>query len=296
MKNRLMEKRVRNTGQFMLFAFPAAFIWASVVLIPFIYGVGITFTDWNGLSMDIKFVGLQNYVSIFKDTVFMEALLKTVVYVIFSVIFSNVIGFLLALAVTSGLKGQDVFRVGFFTPNIIGGIILGYIWNFIFSYAITGLGKQLEIASLSKSWLTNPRMALVALIVVTVWQMSGYLMVIYVAGLTNVPQELLEAASIDGATAWQVVRNVKIPLIRNSITICVFLAITRAFMSFDMNLSLTAGGPYKSTELIAYKIYQTAFTSMKFGEGQAQAIILFLIVATVSLLQVYFTRKGAVEE
>ena len=291
-----MKKNVRNTGQFMLFAFPAAFIWASVVLIPFIYGVGITFTDWNGLSMDINFVGFQNYVSIFKDTVFMQALMKTVIYVIFSVIFSNVIGFLLALAVTSGLKGQDVFRVGFFTPNIIGGIILGYIWNFIFSYAITGLGKQLEISALSKSWLTNPHMALVALIVVTVWQMSGYLMVIYVAGLTNVPQELLEAASIDGATAWQVVRNVKIPLIRNSITICVFLAITRAFMSFDMNLSLTAGGPYKSTELIAYKIYQTAFTSMKFGEGQAQAIILFLIVATVSLLQVYFTKKGAVEE
>lgn len=291
-----MKRSMRNTGQFMLFAFPAAFIWASVVLIPFIYGVGITFTDWNGLSMDINFVGLQNYVSIFKDTVFMEALLKTVIYVIFSVIFSNVIGFLLALAVTSGLKGQDIFRVGFFTPNIIGGIILGYIWNFIFSYAVTGLGKQLEIASLSKSWLTNPKMALVALIVVTVWQMSGYLMVIYVAGLTNVPQELLEAASIDGATAWQVVRNVKIPLIRNSITICVFLAITRAFMSFDMNLSLTGGGPYKSTELIAYKIYQTAFTSMKFGEGQAQAIILFLIVATVSLLQVYLTKKGAVEE
>lgn len=296
MRNNFMKKNVRNTGQFMLFAFPAAFIWASVVLIPFIYGVGITFTDWNGLSMDINFVGFQNYVSIFKDTVFMQALMKTVIYVIFSVIFSNVIGFLLALAVTSGLKGQDVFRVGFFTPNIIGGIILGYIWNFIFSYAITGLGKQLEISALSKSWLTNPRMALVALIVVTVWQMSGYLMVIYVAGLTNVPQELLEAASIDGATAWQVVRNVKIPLIRNSITICVFLAITRAFMSFDMNLSLTAGGPYKSTELIAYKIYQTAFTSMKFGEGQAQAIILFLIVATVSLLQVYFTKKGAVEE
>ena len=122
--------------------------------------------------------------------------------------------------------------------------------------------------------------------------MSGYLMVIYIAGLTNVPTELIEAARVDGASGFQTVKNVKLPLIRNSVTICVFLSIARTFMSFDMNLSLTAGGPYKSTELIAYKIYQTAFTSMEFGKGQAQAIVLFVIVAVISLLQVYFTRKG----
>lgn len=277
----------------MLFVVPAFLIWFTVILIPFIYGIGITFTDWNGLSMDINFVGLQNYQKVFTDSDFFDAFLKTVVYVIFSVIFSNLIGFSLGLLVTGGIKGQGLFRTGFFTPNIIGGIILGYIWNFIFSYALTGLGKSLGIGWLSTSWLTNPDKALAALIIVTVWQMSGYLMVIYVAGLTNVPKELMEAAAIDGANIWQVIKNIKVPLIKNSITICIFLAIIRTFMSFDLNLSLTAGGPYKSTELIAYKIYQTAFTSMDFGVGQAEAIILFFIVAIISLLQVYFTKKGA---
>ncbi len=288
-----IHKKLRNILAFILFVSPAVFIWFTVVIIPFLYGIGITFTDWNGLSMNINFVGLQNYQKVFTDSVFFGAFLKTVIYVIFSVILSNLVGFLLALAVTSGMKGQGLFRTGFFTPNIIGGIILGYIWNFIFSYALTGLGKNLGLEWLSTSWLTHPKKALLALIIVTAWQMSGYLMVIYIAGLTNVPKELLEAASIDGATGWQIVKNVKVPLIINSITICIFLAITRTFMSFDMNLSLTAGGPYKSTELIAYKIYQTAFTKMDFGVGQAQAIVLFMIVAGVSLLQVYITKKGA---
>ena len=297
MKQKLYtDKKLRHLGLFLIFVLPSVFIWFSVVIIPFFYGLGITFTDWNGLAMDIHFVGFDNYVQVFTDSAFLKSLLKTVIYVIFSVLLSNIIGFLLALAVTSGMKGQNLFRIGFFTPNIIGGIILGYIWNFIFSYALTGFGKSWGIDWLSTSWLTDPNKALAALIIVSAWQMSGYLMVIYIAGLTSVPRLLIEAASIDGATAWQVIKNVKIPLIRNSITICVFLAITRSFMSFDMNLSLTAGGPYKSTELIAYKIYQTAFTSMKFGVGQAQAIVLFIIVAGVSLLQVYLVKKGAAEK
>lgn len=283
--------QLKKIGLFFLFVMPSFFIWLSVVIIPFLYGLGITFTDWNGLAMNIRFVGLDNYRQVMTDPVFFGAFLKTLLYVVCSVALSNLIGFFLALAVTSGLKGQNFFRIGFFTPNIIGGIILGYIWNFIFSYALTGLGKAAGIGWLQTSWLTDPNKALTALIIVTAWQLSGYLMVIYIAGLTNVSRELIEAAEIDGASNWQVIRAVKVPLIRNSITICIFLAITRTFMSFDLNLSLTAGGPYKSTELIAYKIYQTAFTSMKFGIGQAQAIILFLIVVTISLLQVYFTRK-----
>ncbi len=289
-------KKVLHALQFAGFGLPALFIWFSVVIIPFLYGIGITFTDWNGLSMDISFIGLDNYKAVFSDPTFMTSFFKTVIYVIFTVIASNVVGFLLALAVTSGIKGQSIFRTGFFTPNIIGGIILGYIWNFIFSFVITSVGKSLGIGWLSTSFLTNPTRAMIALIIVSSWQMSGYLMVIYIAGLTNISNELLEAARIDGAKGWQVIRYIKIPLVRNSIAICTFLAISRSFMSFDMNLSLTAGGPYKSTELIAYKIYQTAFTSMEFGKGQAQAIVLFAIVATISLLQVYLTNKGAANE
>ncbi len=284
-----------NTKLFLLFAFPAIFIWVSVVVIPFFYGLGITFTDWDGMSMDINFIGIANYREVFSDPTFIASLLKTVIFVIGSVVLSNLVGFLLGLAVTSGIKGQKLFRVGFFTPNIIGGIILGYIWNFIFSYVLTNVGESWGIEWLSTSWLTDPNKALAALVIVSAWQMSGYLMVIYIAGLTNVPEELKEAALIDGANYGQMVRYVTLPLIRNTIAICVFLSITRAFTSFDLNLSLTAGGPYKETELIAYKIYQTAFTSMDYGVGQAQAIVLFVIVAVVGLLQVYFTRKGSVE-
>lgn len=286
-------RKIQNVLQFAGFGLPATLIWAAVVIIPFLYGIGITFTDWNGLSLDINFIGLKNYKTVFSDPTFLSAFLKTVIYVLFTVIVSNVVGFFLALVVTSGIRFQGLFRTGFFTPNIIGGIILGYIWNFIFSYAITSVGKTMGIESLSTSWLTDPTKALAALIIVSSWQLSGYLMVIYIAGLTNISGELLESAQIDGATGWQVIKNIKGPLVRNSITICTFLAISRSFMSFDMNLSLTAGGPYKSTELIAYKIYQTAFTSMEFGKGQAQAIVLFVIVAAISLLQVYFTNKGA---
>ena len=289
----MKSKKLRSTLQFCGFALPSFFIWLTVVIVPFFYGIWITFTDWNGLAMQINYVGLENYKEVFTDPTFITSFLKTLIYALFTVVLSNVVGFLLALLVTSGIKGQGLFRTGFFTPNIIGGIILGYIWNFIFSYALTSFGEAIGVEWMSTSWLTHPTRALIALIIVSSWQLSGYLMVIYIAGLTNVPSELIEAARVDGASPWQIVRRVKIPLIRNSIAICVFLSIARTFMSFDMNLSLTAGGPYKSTELIAYKIYQTAFTSMEFGKGQAQAIALFGIVAVVSLLQVYFTRKGA---
>ena len=285
-------KRMYDVWCFVGFGLPALIIWISVILIPFIFGIWITLTDWNGLAMDIHFVGLANFHDVFNDATIGSSFLKTVIYAFFTVILSNIAGVLLALAVTSGIKGQVFFRIGFFSPNIIGGIILGYIWRFIFLYAFTALGKSLEIEWMKTSWLTNPTRALIALILVSSWQLSGYLMVIYIAGFTSVPKELLDAAYADGAGSVQMVTRVKLPLIRNSTTICIFLSISRAFMSFDMNLSLTAGGPYKSTELIAYKIYQTAFTSMEFGKGQAQAIVFFIIVAIISLLQVYVTKRG----
>ena len=288
-------KKFTSVREFMLFGFPSFFIWFSVVIIPFIYGFWITFTDWNGLSMNINYIGIENYRHILTDPAFLGAFWKTVIYALFTVILSNLLGFILALVVTSGIKAQNLFRTGFFTPNIIGGIILGYIWNFIFSFGLTKLGEFTNIGWMKTSWLTHPTRALMALVLVSAWQLSGYLMVIYIAGLTAVPADILEAARVDGASTLQTVLQIKVPMIRGTTAICVFLAISRCFMSFDMNLSLTAGGPYKSTELIAYKIYQTAFTSMDFGQGQAQAIVLFIIVAIISLLQVYFTRKGRVD-
>lgn len=159
-----------NTKLFLLFAFPAIFIWVSVVVIPFFYGLGITFTDWDGMSMDINFIGIANYREVFSDPTFITSLLKTVIFVIGSVVLSNLVGFLLGLAVTSGIKGQKLFRVGFFTPNIIGGIILGYIWNFIFSYVLTNVGESWGIEWLSTSWLTDPNKLFVIVAVVGLLQ------------------------------------------------------------------------------------------------------------------------------
>lgn len=290
-----MVKKKANIRLFILFVVPAMFIWITVVLIPFLYGLFITFTDWNGLSVDYNMIGFDNYIAVFSDSSFIDSLKKTFVYSFSSVVFSNILGLAIALALTGKIKGKGLFRMGFFTPNIIGGIILGYIWNFIFAFALTSFGKTTGWEVFEKSFLTDPNKAMLALIIVTTWQMSGYLMVIYIAGLINVPNDVIEAAEIDGAGMWNKIRHIKIPMIRNSMAICIFLTITRTFMAFDINLSLTAGGPYKSTEMISYKIYQTAFSNMKFGLGQAQAVVLFIIVAVISLIQVSITRKGGVE-
>lgn len=290
-----MVKKKANIRLFILFVVPAMFVWITVVLIPFLYGLFITFTDWNGLSVDYNMIGFDNYIAVFSDSSFIASLKKTFIYSFSSVIFSNILGLAIALALTGKIKGKGIFRMGFFTPNIIGGIILGYIWNFIFAFALTSFGDTIGWELFEKSFLTDPNKAMLALIIVTTWQMSGYLMVIYIAGLINVPNDVVEAAEIDGAGMWNKIRHIKIPMIRNSMAICIFLTITRTFMAFDINLSLTAGGPYKSTEMISYKIYQTAFSNMRFGLGQAQAVVLFIIVAIVSLIQVSITRKGGVE-
>lgn len=290
-----MKKKKNEIRLFCEFVIPPMLIWASIVVIPLIYGIYLTFTDWNGLSPDFNLVGVTNYIAIFTDKTFVTSLTKTFIYVFFVVVLSNVLGLALALLLTYGIKLQGLFRTCFFAANMIGGVVMGYIWNYIFSFALTKVGEATGIELFETSWLTNPRMAMVALIVVAVWQLGGYLMVIYVAGLTNVSNDMLEAARIDGTTPWQLLRYIKIPMIRSSITICVFMAISRAFMSFDVNLTLTAGGPFKSTELLALKIYQTAFSNFEYGKGQAEALVLFVIVAIISLIQVSVSKKGEVQ-
>ena len=286
-----MNKKHVNIRLFCEFVLPPMLIWASIVIIPLIYGCYLTFTDWNGISPKYNLVGLQNYVSIFTDTTFLTSIGRTFIYAFFVVIFSNVLGLLLAMLLTYGIRMQSIIRTCFFAANMVGGIVMGYIWSYIFSFALTRLGADTGWKLFETSWLTSPGTAMAALILVTVWQMSGYLMVIYVAGLTNVSADILEAATIDGASRWQLFRQIKLPLIRSSVTICTFMAISRAFMSFDVNLSLTSGGPYKSTELMAFKIYQTAFSNFKYGKGQAQALVLFVIVAVISLIQVSVSKK-----
>lgn len=290
-----MKKKKSEIRLFCEFVVPPMLIWAAVVLIPLIYGIYLTFTNWNGLSPEYDIVGISNYISIFTDKTFLTSLWKTFIYVFFVVVFSNALGLALALLLTYGIKLQGLFRTCFFAANMIGGVVMGYIWNYIFSFALTKVGEVTGWGIFKTSWLTNPKTALISLIIVAVWQLSGYLMVIYVAGLTNVSQDMLEAARIDGANPAQLLRYIKIPMIRSSVTICVFMAISRAFMSFDVNLTLTAGGPFKSTELLALKIYQTAFSNFEYGKGQAEALVLFVIVAIISIIQVTVSKKGEVQ-
>lgn len=290
----MSRKKRKNIRLFCEFVVPPMLIWALVVIIPLVYGLYLTLTDWNGLSNAYNIIGLKNYADVFSDSTFVDSLLKTFIYVFFVVVLSNVLGIILALLLTAGIRMQSIFRTCFFASNMIGGIVMGYIWNYIFSFAMTKIGDLTNIGILKTSWLTDPVMAMVALIVVTVWQLSGYLMVIYVAGFSNIPSEVLEAARIDGTNSWQLFRMIKLPMIMSSVTICTFMAISKAFMSFDVNLSLTSGGPFKSTELLALKIYQTAFSNFEYGKGQAEAVVLFVIVAIISIIQVSISKRKEV--
>ncbi|AIQ14012.1 raffinose/stachyose/melibiose transport system permease protein [Paenibacillus sophorae] len=279
----------------LLFTGPTLFAFVAVMIVPFLYGIYLTFTNWDGISTTQSLVGFQNYGSVFKDAEFWKSFGLTLKYVLFTVVFINVLAFLLAYLLTKGLKGQSFFRAGFFLPNLLGGIVLGFIWQFIFNNVLVFLGQKMGIGLFSTSWLSDPNRAFWTLVIVAVWQYAGYMMVIYVAGLTGVPGDILEAASIDGANGWLKMTRMTIPLMVPSFIVCIFLSLQRGFMVYDVNLALTKGGPFKSTELVSMHVYQKAFLSRDYGVGQAEALVLFLIVAVITLLQVYFSKKMEVE-
>ncbi|MDD3219267.1 MAG: sugar ABC transporter permease [Lachnospiraceae bacterium] len=280
---------------FTIFAGPAVFCFLAVVIIPFFYGLYLTFTGWDGISNAKPFVGFDNYIEVFKDAEFWKSMWLTMRYVLVSVVLINVVGFALALLVTSKIKGKNFFRAGFFTPNLIGGIVLGYIWQFVFNKAFVGVGEALHFSFLSDSWLSDPVKAFWALVIVTVWQQSGYMMLIYISGLMGVSTDLLEAAKIDGCTQKQVTRKIILPLMASSFTVCLFLSITRCFMVYDVNLSLTEGGPFGTTIMAAMHVYNKAFSSKMYGVGQAEALILFLVIAVIAVTQSFIGKSKEVE-
>ena len=288
-------KSKNNGKDFCIFALPGLFCFIAVVVIPFVYGVYLTMTDWNGVSAVKNFVGLKNFGGVMKDVQFWTSLLLTFKYVIFVVVIVNVMAFGIAYLLTRGMKGQNFFRAGFFTPNLIGGIVLGYIWQFVFSRVFVNIGESTGWSAFEVSWLSDPAKAFAALVLVSVWQLSGYMILIYVAGFMGLSEDVMEAASIDGASGWRKMRSIVMPLMMSSVTICLFLTLSRAFMVYDVNLSLTAGAPYGTTEMAAMHVYEKAFTSRQFGVGQAEALILFIIVACISGIQVYLTKKKEVE-
>ncbi len=280
--------------QFLMFAGVTTVVFAAVVIIPFFYGLYLTFTSWDGVSTQKPFVGLSNYISTFSDGAYWQALGRTFIYAIIAVILVNVVAFVLAYLVTSGVKGQNFFRAGFFIPNLIGGIVLGYVWKFVFNRAFVALGDSLSIGFLSTSWLATTNGAMLCLIIVSVWQYAGYMMLIYVAGFMSVSADVLEAAQIDGCTGLQTMVHISVPLMASSFVQCLFLTITRCFMVYDVNLSLTKGEPFNSSVMAAMHVYNQAFTYKNYGTGQAEALILFIVCAVVGVLQVYIGKKAEV--
>ena len=267
-----------------LAAFIIGFIW------PFIWGIYLSFHKFITVSKT-TFVGIDNYIKVFQDATFVEAFWFTARFTIVSTILINVLAFMLALTLTRGLKGTNAFRTVFFLPNLIGGIVLGYIWQILLNGLLTNLGLPLLAL--------DAKYGFWGLIILMCWQQIGYMMIIYIAGLQNVPGDLLEAASIDGATSFQTLIKVKLPMVMPSVTICTFLTLTNSFKLFDQNLALTGGEPAKASQMLALNIYDTFYAragAQWKGIGQAKAVVFFLLVISISLIQLYFTRRKEVQQ
>ncbi|KLV26826.1 ABC transporter permease [Niallia circulans] len=290
------KKNWKEAGLFSLFVGPVFIAFTIVVLVPFFSGIYYSFTDWNGITGEIKWVGLDNFKYIFTDDKqFLQSFKLTAIYTVVAIILTNAIGFSLALLVTQKLKSSNLLRTVFFMPNLLGGLLLGFIWQFIFIRGFASIGELTGIPLFELAWLGDKNTAFWGIVIVSVWQGAGYIMLIYIAALQNIPKELIEAAKMDGANRFQVLRNIKVPLVAPAVTICLFLTTASSFKIFDANLSLTNGGPFKSTEMLALNIYTEAFVNNRYGIGEAKALIFFIVVAAISILQVTITKRKEVE-
>ena len=275
----------------IIIAFVIGFVW------PFIQGIYLSFCEFR-LTSDAKFNGFTNYIEAIKDSSFMHAFGYTALFAIVSLLLINILAFAVAYALTQGIKGSNLFRTVFFMPNLIGGIVLGYIWSMIFDGILSKFGTSI---------LQNSTWGFWGLIILMCWQQIGYMMIIYIAGLQAVPEDMIEAAKIDGANKWQTLFRVTIPNVMPSITICTFLSLTNGFKLFDQNLALTAGQPFiiqpdgstiKTTEMLALNIYNTFYgnASISHGTAQAKAVLFFILVAALGLIQLAVTRKKEVQQ
>ena len=280
-----MQKTLKR--YFPIFVLPTLIAFSFAFIIPFVKGVYLSFCKFKTIT-NALFVGLGNYIKILADKDFVNAFGFTLKFSVVSIVTINVFAFILALALTRKIKGTNLFRTVFFMPNLIGGIILGYIWQQMINAVLLKYETTL---------VANPTYGFWGLIILMNWQMIGYMMIIYVAGLQNVPTDLIEAAEIDGATSLQTLFKVKIPMVMPSITICLFLTVSNSFKLFDQNLALTAGAPSKKTAMLALDIYNTFYGRSGFeGVGQAKAVLFFIVVAVIALGQLVLTRRKEVEQ
>lgn len=280
-----MEKAIKR--YLPIFVLPTFLAFLIGFVIPFVMGIGLSFTEFTTVT-DARFNGVENYVRALGDTVFQHSFWYTALFAVVSLAVINVVAFALAFALTKKLRGTNLFRTVFFMPNLIGGIVLGYIWQLIFNGVLVSYGQAISL---------NEWYGFAGLVILVSWQQIGYMMIIYIAGLQAIPGDVLEAAEIDGANRWQRLWQVTIPMVMPSITICMFLSITNGFKLFDQNLSLTAGEPSKMSEMLALNIYNTFYGRTGWeGVGQAKAVIFFVIVVAIALIQLRATRSREVQQ
>ena len=275
---------------FPVFVLPTLLAFAVAFMVPFIMGIYLSFCDFTTVT-NAKFVGISNYVKAFTNPDFLKALWFTVKFAVLAVVTINICGFALALMLTQNIKGRNIFRTIFFMPNLIGGIVLGYIWQILINCVLSIVGKPLLALNTNAGYW--------GLIILMCWQQIGYMMIIYIAGLQNVSDDLIEAAQIDGATWWKTLWKVKLPMVMPSITICVFLTLTNSFKLFDQNLALTGGDPNHFTEMLALNIYQTFYAragAQWKGLGQAKAVLFCVLVIAISMIQLKATRSREVQQ
>lgn len=280
-----MQKSLKK--YFPIFALPTLVAFTIGFIIPFFMGIYLSFCKFTTVT-DAKFVGISNYFKIFTDKTFGHALWYTAIFTVVSVLLINVLAFTVAMLLTKGIKGTNIFRTVFFMPNLIGGIVLGYIWQLLLNGILAHFQKTLTYNSAYGFW---------GLVILMCWQQIGYMMIIYISGIQNIPGELIEAAKIDGATSGQILKNVTIPMVLPSITICTFLTLTNGFKLFDQNLALTNGEPSNMSELLALNIFNTFYGRSGFeGVGQAKAVVFFILVALIAVGQNYLTRSKEVQQ
>ncbi len=280
-----MEKAIRR--YMPIFVLPTFFAFILGFIVPFLMGIWLSFCEFTTVT-DAKFVGISNYIEAFKDTVFRHSFWYTLLFSVVSLIVINIFAFALALALTQKMRGTNIFRTIFFMPNLIGGIVLGYIWQLIFNGILSHYQTALGLNEWYGFW---------GMIILVSWQQIGYMMIIYIAGLQSIPEDVMEAAQIDGASGIQRLFRVTIPMMMPSITICMFLSITNGFKLFDQNLSLTAGEPSKMSEMMALNIFNTFYGRTGWeGVGQAKAVIFFVIVVAIGMIQLRATRSREVQQ
>ena len=290
-----MQKAIKR--YFPVFVLPTLIAFTIGFLAPFVLGVYLSLCKLTTVT-DAKFIGLSNYAKILGDGDFLHSLWFTALFTIVTVLLINIFAFAVAMLLTKNIKGTNIFRTVFFMPNLIGGIVLGYIWQLLLNGILMKFSRTLTYSSTYGFW---------GLIILMCWQQIGYMMIIYIAGIQNIPGELIEAAEIDGATKWQILKKVTIPMVMPSITVCTFLTLTNSFKLFDQNLALTGGAPgivsqgsgtmVYQTEMMALNIYNTFYANQNSrGVGQAEGVIFFVIVVIIALIQLYFTRRKEVQQ